>query len=84
MLPPLRAAALSCAMLLAACTTYSAVPVPRQPDASLLLPCRDPALVPDPDSATDNDVAAERIRVAEAYLACKQRHADLVTFINGG
>ena len=80
--PP--AAALSCAMLLAACTSFSAVPAPRQPDASLLLPCRDPELVADPDAATDNDVAAERIRVAEAYLACKQRHADLVTFINGG
>jgi len=40
--------------------------------------------VPDPDTATDNDVAAERIRVAEAYLACKQRHDDLVTFVKGG
>jgi hypothetical protein len=41
-------------------------------------------LVPDPDTASDNDVAAERIRVAEAYLACRQRHADLVTFVQGG
>lgn len=56
----------------------------RRPDASLLLPCQDPALVDDPDAATDNDVAAERIRVAEAYLACKRRHADLVTFVRGG
>ena len=53
----------------------------RQPDASLLLPCRDPQLVPDPETASDNEVAAERIRVAEAYLACRQRHADLVTFV---
>ncbi len=53
----------------------------RRPDASLLLPCQDPALVDDPDTATDNDVAAERIRVAEAYLVCKRRHADLVTFV---
>ena len=53
----------------------------RQPDAGLLLPCQDPALVDDPDSATDNEVAAERIRVAEAYLACKRRYADLVTFV---
>ena len=74
-------AALSCAMLLAACTSSSSVPVARQPDASLLLACADPELVPDPDTATDNEVAAERIRVAEAYLACKQRHADLVTFM---
>jgi hypothetical protein len=57
--------------------------VSRQPDAGLLLPCQDPALVADPETATDNEVAAERIRVAEAYLACKQRHADLVTFITG-
>jgi hypothetical protein len=68
-------------MLLAACTSSSTAPVARQPDASLLLPCRDPELVPDPDSASDNDVAAERIRVAEAYLACRQRHADLVIFL---
>jgi hypothetical protein len=57
--------------------------VARTPDASLLLPCRDPELVADPDTASDNEVAAERIRVAEAYLACKQRHADLVTFVRG-
>lgn len=56
----------------------------RQPDTSLLLPCQDPALVDDPDTATDNEVAAERIRVAEAYLACKHRHADLVTFVKAG
>ena len=54
------------------------------PDASLLLPCQDPALVNDPDTATDNEVAAERIRVAEAYLACKQKQADLATFVKGG
>lgn len=71
-------------MLLAACTSYSTVPVARQPDASLLLPCVDPELVPDPDAASDNDIAAERIRVAEAYLACRRRHADLVTFVKGG
>lgn len=78
------AVALSCAMLLAACTSYSAVPVERTPDASLLLPCVDPVLVTDPDTASDNEVTAERIRVAEAYLACKRRHADLVSFINAG
>ena len=83
MRPRPLAVALSCATLLAACASSSTVPVARQPDASLLLPCQDPALVDDPDTASDNDVAAERIRVAEAYLACKQRHADLVTFVNG-
>lgn len=54
------------------------------PDASLLLPCQDPQLVADPDTATDNDVAAERIHVAEAYLACKRHHAALVTFVKSG
>jgi hypothetical protein len=54
------------------------------PDASLLLPCRDPQLVADPDTATDNEVAAERIRVAEAYLACKRRQGDLATFVKAG
>jgi hypothetical protein len=39
--------------------------------------------VPDPDTASDNEVAGERIRVAEAYLACKRRHADLVSFVRG-
>jgi hypothetical protein len=71
-------------MLLTACASYSTKAVDRRPDASLLLPCQDPALVADPDTATDNEVAAERIRVAEAYLACKRRHADLVTFVKGG
>lgn len=56
----------------------------RRPDASLLLPCVDPVLVADPETATDNEVAAERIRVAEAYLACKRRHGDLATFVQGG
>ena len=84
MRPRPLAAALSCATLLAACASSSTVPVARQPDATLLLPCQDPQLVDDPETATDNEVAAERIRVAEAYLACKRRHADLVTFVKAG
>lgn len=78
------AAALSCAMLLTGCETFSAVVAPRHPDPALLLPCQDPELVADPDTADDNEIAGERVRVAEAYLACKQRHADLVTFETGG
>lgn len=52
-----------------------------KPGAGLLLPCQDPVLAA--EDGTDNDIAAERIRVAEAYLACRQRHADLVTFVRG-
>lgn len=55
--------------------------VNRQPDASLLQPCIDPMLAD--DDATDNELAAERLRVAQAYLACKQRQADLAAFVRG-
>ena len=54
----------------------------RQPDPSLLLPCVDPVLAG--DDATDNDIAAERIRVAQAYVACKLRHVGLASFVKGG
>lgn len=60
------------------------MPVDRRPDASLLQPCADPVLVADSETASDNDIAAERLRVAEAYLACKRRHADLAAFVRGG
>jgi hypothetical protein len=41
-------------------------------------------LADNPDAASDNDIAAERIRVAQAYLACKQRQGDLAAFVRGG
>lgn len=56
----------------------------RQPSAALLLPCQDPDLVPDPDTASDEQVEVERIAVAKAYKDCKQKHGDLVTFVKGG
>lgn len=59
----------------------SPVPLSRQPDPSLLMPCGDPVRVENPDTASDNDIAAERIRVAQAYLACKGRHDDLSAFV---
>ncbi len=70
-------------MLPAAACGSSSVPVDRRPDASLLLPCTDPVLVANPETASDNDIAAERLRVAQAYLACKRRHADLSAFVRG-
>ena len=73
---------LACALLLTACGSYSnPVVVKTQPGAGLLLPCQDPALAP--EDATDNDLAAERIRVGQAYLDCKQRHADLSKWVRG-
>ena len=71
---------LPCALLLTACESFSRpVVVKPQPGASLLLPCVDPVLAPaDP---TDNDLAAERIRVARAYLDCKQRQGDLAKWV---
>jgi hypothetical protein len=46
-----------------------------------LLPCVDPVLIANPETATDNDIALERVRVAEAYVNCRQRHADLAKWV---
>src|SRR5688572_16972476 len=69
----------ACGLALAACGTSLA---PR-PSAALLLPCADPLLVPDPEAATSEEINVERLNVARAYADCKQRHADLVTFVKG-
>jgi len=45
-------------------------------DASLLQACVDPVLAP--AESSDNELAAERLRVAKAYLDGKARHAALV------
>ena len=73
---PLRAIALSllpCALLLAACESSFQAAVKPEIDASLLQPCADPLLAP--EDGSDNEIAAERLRVAKAYLDCKARHA---------
>ena len=61
---------LPCALLLTACGS-SFQSVKPTIDASLLLPCVDPLLAP--VDASDNELAAERLRVAKAYLDCKAR-----------
>ena len=61
-----------------------AAAVNRRPSAALLLPCRDPELVPAPEMASDEQVEVERVDVACADVDCRQRHADLVTFVKGG
>ena len=71
------------ATLLGACTTSSVVPVTRTPDPSLLKACVDPVLS-DPDTATDNDFAADMTALAQAYVACKARHNALVQFEQAG
>ncbi len=76
---PLRSLAsvppvLACALLLTACGP-SFLAVKPAIDASLLLPCADPVLAP--ENPTDNELAAERIRVAKAYADCRDRHAAL-------
>lgn len=35
----------------------------------------------DPETATDEQIEVELINVAIAYIDCRQRHADLVTFV---
>jgi hypothetical protein len=61
-------------LLLTACgKSVQAVKPPI--DASLLQPCVGPMLAPDEPS--DNELAAERLRVAKTYLDCKARHGAL-------
>ena len=55
-----------------------------QPSAALLLPCQAPELVPDPETASDKQVEVERVNVARAYVDCRQRHPDMVTFVKLG
>lgn len=66
-------------MLLAACSTSSVVPVTRTPDPSLLRECVDPILA-NPDTATDNDFAADMLNLAQAYEACKQQNHSIIQF----
>lgn len=74
--------ALPCVLVLTACESSSVpVLVKLRPGAALLLPCLDPALVANPETATDSDIALERIRVAQAYVDCRQRHADLARWV---
>ena len=56
----------------------------RLPSAALLLPCQDPELVPDPETVTEKLIEIERINAARAFVDCRQRHADLVTFVKLG
>lgn len=78
-----RLAILALAGLLVGCgsTPDRPVVVRPQPGAGLLLPCVDPILIASPETATDNDVALERVRVAEAYVNCRQRQAGLAKWV---
>lgn len=67
--------ALLCVLPLTACGSSSPLLVRPEIDASLLQPCQDPQLAP--DNPSDNELAAERLRVAKAYLDCKARQAAL-------
>jgi len=58
------------------------VPVDRQPDASLLLPCDRPAVPP--EKLTDTDAALGWIDAVQKFLNCEARHAALATFVKGG
>jgi hypothetical protein len=49
----------------------------------LLLACQDPELVADPQNATVAQINVERIRVAQAYADCRQRHGDLAVWVKG-
>jgi hypothetical protein len=44
-------------------------------------PAADPLLVDIAGTATDNEIVAERLRVAATCLACKRRQQDLAAFV---
>lgn len=69
-------------LLLMACGSFTPVPVDRQPDASLLLPCRPPKLPP--QSYTDTDVALSFMDAHEKYLECEAKQNALAAFVKGG
>jgi len=72
--------ALLCGLLLTACAP-SFLAVKPEIAPSLLLPCVDPVLAP--ENPNDNELAAERIRVAKAFVDCRNRHAALSYRIRG-
>jgi len=69
-----RAAAIAALLATTACEPSFMVVKPEIAP-SLLLPCVDPVLAP--DTPSDNELAAERIRVARAYVDCRNKHAAL-------
>ena len=59
-------------MLLAGCDRSSRIQLAvPQPSEAQLQHCPAPKLVPDPDAATDTDLALEKIEIAR-YAACEQ------------
>lgn len=81
---PIRTALLmsACALALTGCGTRYVPWSPPKPEA-LLLPCKDPRLVPDPDAATSEEINVERIGVAKAYVDCRSHHKALADYVRG-
>ena len=71
---------LPCALLLTACAVSSPQLYKPLVDASLLLPCKDPVLAP--DNPSDNELGAERLRVAKAYVDCRDKDNALIGRVN--
>lgn len=71
---------LACASAVQGCVTSFVAAAPK-PSAALLLPCRDPDLVPDPDNATAEQINIERLNVARAYADCRQKQAALAKWV---
>ena len=65
---------LLCGLLLTACAP-SFLAVKQEIAPSLLLPYADSVLAP--ENPSDNELAAERIRGAKAYVDCRDKHAAL-------
>lgn len=65
-----------CGLLLTGCVVSSPQLYKPEVAPSLLLPCQDPVLAP--DSPSDNELAAERVRVAKAYVDCRDKDNALI------
>lgn len=68
------------ASLSTGCATSTATLYERQVDASLKLPCKPPA--PLPELPSDNELSAFMIRQAQAFVDCNNKHAALVQVID--
>lgn len=70
------------ALQLAACAP-SYVATQTRPAASLLQECQEPALVPDPDAATRQELQVEKVRLARAFADCRDQNHALIQWVVG-
>lgn len=76
---PIALVLLPCALLTTACAN-SVFPVNRDPPPAAMLQVPERPLLA-PEGATDNELAAERLRMGAAYVKLEQKFRDLVCYV---